>query len=207
VKNESRPRDGPDDGAQGRKRRRRPLVLALAAFALLTLCWVAICSVISLWGVALAPPTEPPKDGQSEKGSPAERSPGFLGLRVDGEAFNAVNMAPGDRVTGRFTLQNLGAEPVQVLVTAEVGSETGPCEVLQVSLVLTGQASGEASQVVYQGPVGELSREPELGIPLSAGGSEVLTSSVYFPVESGNEYQATQCLVDLVFEGRGTSVG
>lgn len=111
-------------------------------------------------------------------------------------------MAPGDRVTSDFILENLSPDPIRVVVTSRLASDNGLCEALLVSLILVRQDSSEESDIIYYGPLTALYRKPDRGLTLSVEGSERLIWSVYFPFESGNDYQAVQCHVHFVFEGQ-----
>lgn len=202
MKNGPRLRKGREPEVEGRKRRRSPYLL-LAILIFLALSCVVIATIASL---ARAPLSLPSAGGYEEaeaaKGLHGESSGGIPGFRVHGEAVETLNMAPGDWVTSDFALENLGPGAMRVVVTARVISDNGLCEALQVSLRLTGRESSEASDVIYYGPLTELRRKPDRGLPLPAEGSAHLIWSVYFPFESGNEYQAVECQADFVFEAQ-----
>lgn len=187
---------------KGRERRRLPY-LASAFLILLALSCVVIATMASL---ARAPLSLPSAGGYEEaeaaKGLHGESSGGIPGFRVHGEAVEALNMAPGDRVTSDFILENLSPDPIRVVVTSRLASDNGLCEALLVSLILVRQDSSEESDIIYYGPLTALYRKPDRGLTLSVEGSERLIWSVYFPFESGNDYQAVQCQVDFVFEGQ-----
>lgn len=189
---------------EGRKRRRLPY-LASAFLILLALSCVVIATMASL---ARAPLSLPSAGGYEEaeaaKGLHGESSGGIPGFRVHGEAVEALNMAPGDRVTSDFILENLSPDPIRVVVTSRLASDNGLCEALLVSLILARQDSSEESEIIYYGPLTALYRKPDRGLTLSVEGSERLIWSVYFPFENGNDYQAVQCQVDFVFEGQQT---
>lgn len=182
---------------EGRKRRRLPY-LASAILILLALSCVVMCPLANLAKVALWPPSA----GGYEEEEPQEGTHGLLGLSVQGQAIHALNMAPGDRVTSDFILENLSPDPIRVVVTSRLASDNGLCEALLVSLILVRQDSSEESEIIYYGPLTELHRKPDRGLTLSAEGGERLIWSVYFPFENGNDYQAVQCQVDFVFEGQ-----
>lgn len=202
MKNGSRLRKGREPEVEGRKRRRL-LYLGLAILILLALCCVVMGTVTLLGQAPLGPASRGGYEkAEPEEGAPGERSDGFLGFRVHGQAIHALNMAPGDWVTSDFALENLGPGAMRVVVTARVVSDNGLCQALQISLLLTRQHSSEESDVIYYGPLTELYRKPDQGLSLSAEGSERLIWSVYFPFESGNQYQAVQCRVDFVFEAQ-----
>ena len=184
---------------EGRKRRRLPY-LASAFLILLALSCVVMCPLANLAKVALWPPSA----GGYEEEEPQEGTHGLLGLSVQGQAIHALNMAPGDRVTSDFTLENFSPDPTRVLVTSRLVSDNGLCEALLISLLLARQDSSEESDIIYYGPLTELYRKPDRGLTLSAEGSERLIWSVYFPFENGNDYQAVQCHVHFVFEGQQT---
>lgn len=140
------------------------------------------------------------EEGEPEEGVSGERPHGIPGFRVYGQTVHALKMAPGDRVASGFTLENPGLEPIRVVVTAGVVSDNGLCQALLLSLLLARQDSSGGSGIIYYGSLTELYRQPDRGLSLSAEGSERLIWSVYFPFESGSEYQALQCQVDFVFK-------
>ena len=202
MKNASRLRKGRDPEAEGRRRHDSVYgVFAILILMALSCVVLGTCRVLGPPRLGRLSPVleEEAQLDKSISGMASETLPGF---RVAAERVQARNMAPGDQVTAHVDLQNLGPVPLRVVVTARVVSDNGLCEALVASLFLAGDNSSEGSYLIYQGPLTELRYKPSSGLPLSAQSSERVTWSVYFPFESGNEYQAVQCQVDLLFEAQ-----
>ena len=138
---------------------------------------------------------------------------GTLQIRVDGQAsipgFTFTNAAPGDSVSGSFTLQNYGAPwfagpstlPARSILMSvdHVGGSGGLFNSLQIEMT---KSSG-STEVLYSGPLNAFYNKDALmswlhPAGLAAGNSETINYTITLPSTIGNALQGTSTNFDFV---------
>ncbi len=108
------------------------------------------------------------------------------GQNNNGKLFNIDNMAPGEEYTEAVTLENVGSESFQSMITAVNTSTQG--DLLFDSLNFTIRKGSPKGAVLFNGKLKDLKNI----VVCSLNGSNQIRyyMTLSLPAESGNEYQS-----------------